>query len=210
MAVRHPIFARFYAWMSQGAEHRFGIAEHRDELLAGLSGRLVEIGAGNGLNFGHYPDTVEEVTAVEPEPYLRKLALAAASESPVRVRVTEGAAERLEFGDASFDAGVCSLVLCSVGNPARALAELFRVIKPGGELRFYEHVLAQEPRRARWQRRVDVIWPFFAGGCHTARRTTVQIERAGFEIAEMRRFEVGPSNLLNPVAPHVLGRARRP
>lgn len=119
-----------------------GAAEHRDELLAGLTGRVIEVGAGNGLNFRHYPTSVTEVVAIEPEPYLRERAQASAKASPVTVTVVDGTADQLPADDASFDAGVASLVLCSVDDQATALGELRRVIRPGGELRFYEHVVS--------------------------------------------------------------------
>ena len=165
-AVHHPVFARLYARMSPRAEEQ-GVAEHRDELLAGIAGRVVEVGAGNGLNFGHYPAAVTEVVAVEPEPYLRERALEAA-----------------------------------------ALAEIRRVLRPGGELRFYEHVVSHKPRSARVQRFLDDrgIWPRLAGGCHCARETDGAIERAGFAIERCRRFPFGPG----PFAlPHLVGVARR-
>lgn len=116
------------------------VGEHRDELLSGLSGRVVEIGAGNGMNFPHYPSAVEEVVALEPEAYLREKAEQAARGAPVPVRVDDAAAYPLPLEAASLDAAVARLVLCTVPEPARALAELRRVLKPGAELRFMEHV----------------------------------------------------------------------
>jgi ubiquinone/menaquinone biosynthesis C-methylase UbiE len=208
--VHHPIFSRFYARMSRGADQKLGVEEHRKKLLAGLSGTVIEVGAGNGLNFAHYPTTVSEVLAVEPEPHLRNLALVAAAAAPVAVELVDAVAQRLPVGDASCDAGVVSLVLCSVPSQARALAELMRVIRPGGELRFYEHVLSQEPKRARWQRRITPIWSFFGGGCHPARDTAAAIEKAGFQIEEIERLSVGPENVFNAASPHIVGRARRP
>ena len=120
-----------YARMSPGLE-RAGAAEHRTRLFAGLAGRVVEVGAGNGLNFSHYPASVGEVVAVEPEPYLRAQAETRAAQVAVPVRVVDGAASHLPLADASVDAGVASLVLCSVAHQAGALAELHRVIRPGG------------------------------------------------------------------------------
>jgi ubiquinone/menaquinone biosynthesis C-methylase UbiE len=94
-----------------------GQREHRQQLLAGLSGRVIEVGAGNGLNFPHYPETVSEVVAVEPEPYLRKRAAEAAAEASVKIEIVDGTADDLPAEDASFDAAVASLVLCSVPRP---------------------------------------------------------------------------------------------
>jgi SAM-dependent methyltransferase len=205
-AVRHPIFARLYARLSPGVERKGG-AEHRAELLAGTAGRVLEVGAGNGLNFAHYPPTVTEVVAVEPEPYLRERAAEAAAGAPVPVRVVEGVADAVPAEDGSFDAAVASLVLCSVPDQAAALAEIRRVLRSGGELRFYEHVVSNTPRMARLQRRADDwgIWPRFSGGCHASRDTVAAIEAAGFDIERVRRFPfaAGPMSLA-----HVIGLAR--
>lgn len=209
ISVHHPVFARFFAKMS-GAAEKAGVAEHRAELLAGLSGRVVEVGAGNGLNFGHYPPAVSEVLAVEPEPYLRRRAEAASVKAPVPVRVLDGTADGLPLENASVDAGVASLVLCSVADPASALAELARVIRPGGELRFYEHVRASAPRLARVQDWADLVWPRFGGGCHPNRDTERAIVGARFVVDSCRRFEFAPCFLARPVAPIILGVARRP
>jgi SAM-dependent methyltransferase len=200
---RHPLFARFYAWMSPKMEKR-GTAEHRRDLLAGLTGRVLEIGAGNGLNFEHYPPEVSEVVAVEPEPYLRQKAEQAAVEAVVPVRVMGGLADELPGADAEFDAAVASLVLCSVPDQARALAEIRRVLRAGGELRFYEHVRG-EGRRARMQDLADLVWPHVGAGCHPNRDTVGAIEAAGFRVDRVRRFD----HLGGVTAPHVIGLAIR-
>jgi ubiquinone/menaquinone biosynthesis C-methylase UbiE len=206
--VHHPVFARLWSLMSR---HEPGeIRRHRDELLAGLSGRVIEVGAGAGSNFAHYPASVEAVLAVEPEPYLRRQARAAAARVPIRIEVIEGVADRLPAGDASFDGAVASLVLCSVPDQARALAELQRVLRPGGELRFYDHVRSDRRWVAYTQRAVDkLFWPRAFGGCHTARDTPAAIAAAGFEVERLRRMSVGPVAVASPVALHVIGRARR-
>lgn len=206
--IRNPVFARVYDWVSARAEDA-GQREHRAELLEGLQGRVVEVGAGNGLSFPHYPASVSEVIAVEPEPFLRERATAAAADAPVPVQVVDGLADRLPLPDASLDAAVASLVLCSVPDQGRALAEIRRVLRPGGELRFYEHVRSQSNGFARFQRTVDVAWPRIAGGCHTHRDTRRAIVAGGFRIERCRRFTFRPCSLVAPVAPHVLGRARR-
>jgi SAM-dependent methyltransferase len=204
--VRHPIFARVYERLSRVMERDIG--EHRHELLAGLSGRVLEIGAGNGMNFPHYPSTVAEVVALEPEPHLREKARQAAAEAPVRVSVGDAAAYPLPLETASVDAAVASLVLCTVPDQASALAELRRVVTPGAELRFMEHVRSDRPRKARLQKRLDGsgAWPFVAGGCHCSRDTVSAIEAAGFTVERMRRFDLGPSWI--HTNPHVLGVAR--
>ena len=203
------MFARMYARMARDFEAK-GAAEHREEALAGLTGRVVEIGAGTGANFVHYPATVTEVVAVEPEAYLRDLAAQAAASAPVPVTVLDGMADDLPLDDAACDAGVASLVLCTVPDQAAALGELRRVIRPGGELRFFEHVRSESPRLARVQRAIDVVWPRLGGGCHTNRATLDGIEAAGFTVEKLRRFTFRPSLVVAPTAPHIIGLARRP
>jgi ubiquinone/menaquinone biosynthesis C-methylase UbiE len=206
-AVHHPLFARLYSRLAKHEDER-GNADNRRELLAGLKGRVVEVGAGIGSNFAHYPPAVTEVIAVEPEPYLRKQAEDAVAHAAVPVRVVEGVADALPLEDQAVDAGVASLVLCSVPDQATALAELQRVIKAGGELRFYEHVLSNRESRRRFQRFMDAtVWPRMAGGCHMTRDTRAEIERAGFIVQRSRRFPFPPGNF---GLPHILGSARRP
>ena len=127
------------------------LALPRRELLSGLSGHVLEVGAGNGMNFGHYPGTVEEVVAVEPEPYLRARAQDATHDAAVRIVVEDALADELPHEPGSFDAVVACLVLCSVPDSKRAVAELRRVLKSGGELRFLEHVSSSRSRKARIQ-----------------------------------------------------------
>ncbi len=207
--VRHPIFARVYERLARIAEGRGG-AEHRRALLRECRGRVIEIGAGSGANFAHYPATVSEVIAVEPESRLREHAREAAARAPVPVSVHDGHAGSLPCETGGFDVGVASLVLCTVPDQQRALAELFRAIRPGGELRFYEHVRAVRPGELRIQRIADAtFWPRIAGGCHLARDTRAGIEQAGFEIERCERFAFSPAPYLPP-APHILGVARRP
>jgi ubiquinone/menaquinone biosynthesis C-methylase UbiE len=206
--VNRPLFARIQTWGS-AVEERRGGAERRRQLLDGLSGRVVEVGAGSGVSFGHYPPSVRELVAVEPEPTLRQLALRAADTAPVPVRVIDGVAEDLPLEDASMDAAVIAGVLCSVPDPARALAEVARVLRHGGELRFYEHVLARNARLAALQRRLDAsLWPHLFGGCHTSRDTEATLIAAGFAIDARERFSFRPTLLATPSAPRILGRAR--
>src|SRR5436305_242137 len=206
--VKHPLFARVYTRVAPGLDKKGG-AEHRDELLAGLTGRVIEVGAGIGSNFEHYPDTVEEVVAVEPEPYLRDKAAESAARAPVKVTIVDGVADRLPAGDGEFDAGVASLVLCSVPDQRAALAELHRVIRAGGELRFYEHVVARSARFARAQHIVDPVWTRIAGGCHLDRDTAAAIEAARFSVESIRRFSFHVSLLDRLAAPQIVGVARR-
>jgi ubiquinone/menaquinone biosynthesis C-methylase UbiE len=204
-----PRFARTYLRAAKTAERR-GATEHRRRLLNALRGTVLEIGAGHGLNFPHYPTDVTEVIAIEPEPTLRARAAEAASAAPVPVRVLAGVADDLPLKDESVDAVIARLVLCSVPDQDRALAELRRVLRPEGELRFYEHVIPRcQPKRLLLQL-VDRsgLWPRIAGGCHPARDTTAAIEHAGFHIEANERIMFAASRF-EPATPHILGIARR-
>ena len=205
--ARGPLWARSYVRLARKADQRGG-ADHRRRLLEGLTGRVAEIGAGQGVNFAHYPQSVSEVVAVEPLAYLRTLAEQAAQRAPVRVTVLEGTAGALPFDDSSFDAAVVSLVLCSVPDQQRALKEIGRVLRPGGELRFYEHVVARNAVAAALMRFADAtFWPRVAGGCHCARDTASAIGEAGFGIERLQRF-IFRGATLEPPIPHILGCAR--
>jgi ubiquinone/menaquinone biosynthesis C-methylase UbiE len=207
-AFQHPRFARMYERISAQAERR-GTVEYRDRALAGLSGRVIEVGAGNGLNFAHYPDTVTEVLAVEPEDRLRALAEQAAPLAPVPVRVVAGHADALPAEDGTFDAAVASLVLCSVPDVRSALAELRRVLRPGGELRFLEHVRSGTPWLGLLQDAITPLWSRAGGGCHPNRDTAAAIRVAGFHIQQLDRFCYAPLRFL-PKHTHILGRAHTP
>ena len=196
--MRNPLFARYFDRCGARLEERGG-REIRGELLAGLSGRVIEVGAGTGLNFPRYPVSVREVVAVEPEPYLRGRAAAAAAGAPVPVRVTDGTAAELPAAGGEFDAVVVSGVLCSVGDVPAALAEFSRVLRPGGQLRFWEHVRSRDPAYARFQRAADLAWPRLMGGCHVHRDTLAAIGRV-FTVEACRGFRFPPSALLSPPA----------
>jgi ubiquinone/menaquinone biosynthesis C-methylase UbiE len=207
--IARPRFARLYLRSAANAEQR-GATHHRRRLLQGLRGTVVEIGAGHGLNFPHYPPEVTEVVAIEPEPTLRSQAEAAADGATVPIRVIAGVADELPLADTSVDAVVASLVLCSVPDQQHALAEIRRVLRPDGELRFYEHVIPRcQPKRLLLQL-VDRsgVWPAIAGGCHPARDTTEAIMQAGFDIEEIERFGFSAQRF-EPLIPYILGKARR-
>ncbi len=203
----HPVFARLWAPLARGMDRQGG-AERRVQLLAGLEGRIVEVGAGTGTSFPHLPQAVTDVVAVEPEPYLRRLAHEEAEQSAVPIEVVDGVAGDLPVADNSADAVVTSLVLCSVPDQRRALAEIARVLRPGGRLRFFEHVVAERPAHRRLQRALDAtVWPTLAGGCHTARETVDAIRAAGLTITSLERMRFPDTPVPMPTSPHALGEA---
>src|SRR5712672_3635983 len=190
-AFQHPRFARLYEKISAQTGERT-VAMFGGAAAFGLRGRVVEVGAGNGMNFRHYPTTVNEVVAVEPENRLRALAQRAADTATVPVTVVAGHGDALPFDDATFDVAVVSLVLCSVPEPGHFLAELRRVLKPGGELRFFEHVRSSRPLLGVFQDVITPPWSVIGGGCHLNRDSLGAINAAGFEIDELDRFAYRP------------------
>ncbi|OEU96630.1 class I SAM-dependent methyltransferase [Streptomyces oceani] len=207
--VRHPVFARIYPRVNRFAEAH-GATEHRRELLADATGCVVEVGAGGGATFRHYPPQVSRVIAVEPEPRLRRLARLVSAEAPVPVEVRAGQAEELPLADGSADGVVVSLVLCSLADVPRALAEARRVLRPGGSLYFYEHVRSTHARLARKQRLLDRVWPLFAGGCRLTRDSEQAVIDAGFSIQRVRRFDFVINGRTTPSSPCVIGVGRKP
>jgi ubiquinone/menaquinone biosynthesis C-methylase UbiE len=206
----HPIFARFYDRMTAGTE-RAGLGEMRHELLATASGRVLELGAGTGHNLEHYTDAVSELVMTEPDPHMaRRLRerLAEERSTPARVEVIEVPAEDLPFDDGSFDTVVATLVLCTVTDQQRTLAEARRVLVEGGRFLYIEHVRSSRPGLARWQDRLQRPWGFFAGGCHPNRATDQAIADAGFWIDSLERGKLPKAPPL--VRPLIRGTARRP
>ena len=202
----NPFFARLYHHVlrrsSSEAELRF-----RREALEGLRGTVVEVGPGNGPNFGHYRPPVERVVAVEPEPYLRRKAAEAAELALVRIEVVAGDAEHLPLADGEADAVVFAHVLCSVPDQGRALAEARRVLRPGGELRIFEHVHPEHRVGAAFLNLADrTFWPRVFGGCHPNRDTRAALAAAGYDVAGVRRLKPREGGL-EPPLPHLLGRA---
>lgn len=205
--VDHPFFA--WIWPAIAAHETEAVRALRRENLAGLSGRVLEVGAGTGTNFAFYSDSVEQVVAIEPEPRLAARARDAAADAPVPVHVTNETVENFTAAE-PFDAVVCSLVLCSISDPDMVLRQLFSRLRPGGQLRYFEHV-ASGGIRGRLQRFVDAtFWPRLSGNCHTHRDTERSILAAGFEVVGARREQTLPAWAPLPVWEFALGRARRP
>jgi ubiquinone/menaquinone biosynthesis C-methylase UbiE len=179
MAIYPRIFAAIYDLSFHRGE-RAGMADRRRRLLATARGRVLEIGAGTGLNLPYYTDAVSELVLTEPEaPMARRLARRAGGREVVSAR-----AEALPFADASFDTVVSTLVLCTVEDPAGALAEARRVLRPGGRLLFIEHVRA-EGGLARWQDRLAGVWRHVGNGCHANRDTLTTLSANGFAVSDV-------------------------
>jgi SAM-dependent methyltransferase len=206
----HPIFARFYDRMTAGTE-RAGLAQMRRELLATASGRVLELGAGTGHNLEHYTDAVTDLVMTEPDPHMaRRLRDRLATEPGAagNPTVVEASAEDLPFDDGSFDTVVATLVLCTVGDPQRALAEARRVLVEGGRLLYIEHVRSTRPGLGRWQDRLERPWGFLAAGCHPNRPTDQALADAGFWIDSLERDKLPKAPPI--VRPLIRGVARRP
>ncbi len=194
MSLWGRIFAAMYDRMLAGSEDN-GLTDRRAELLAGARGRVLEIGAGTGLNLPHYPaEGLDELVLTEPEaPMARRLEDRVAG-SARDIQVMRAGAEELPFKDASFDTAVSTLVLCTVTDPVRTLAELHRVLVPGGRLLFLEHVRNPDPKRAKKQDRITPVWRHVGHGCHANRDTPRLIREAGFDVTEFEEghFPKGP------------------
>ena len=205
---RESTFGRTYARAGPRMDAR-GAADHRRRLVAAASGVVLEIGAGYGATFPFYPAGVTEVLALEPDPTLRGLARTAAGKAPVPVTVVDGVAESLPAADDSVDVVVSSLVLCSVADQSAVLAEVARVLRPGGLLLFYEHVRSAHRMLGAAEDLLTPLWSRVAGGCHPNRDTAAAIAGAGLAVQDLDRFgfSVLPGN---PRLAHVLGSARKP
>jgi ubiquinone/menaquinone biosynthesis C-methylase UbiE len=195
---RHPIFAGLYDRMLAGVE-RAGLGAMRSGVLADARGETLEIGAGTGHNLAHYPHTLDRLVLTEPDPYMARRLRRRLHELELTAEVVEAGAESLPFADSSFDTVVSTLVLCTVPDPARAIEEVARVLRPGGSLLCLEHVVSpSSPRLARWQRRLERPWGWFAGGCHPNRNTAEALLAGGFDLAQ-----VEPDRMPNAAGPIV-------
>ena len=201
----HPVFAAWYRWFG-GLADRGGFADHRRRLLVEARGVVVEIGAGTGLNFRHYPAGVE-VVATEPDPHMLKGARRAARKARATLSLRQAPAEALPLPTGSADTVVSTLVLCSVPDQAAALAEAVRVLKPGGRLLLLEHVRASDPGLAGEQDRRERTQVRFAGGCHPNRDTLAAVVAAGFEAGAVEPVTLPGMRLTRP---GIAGVARKP
>lgn len=185
----------------------------RTELLRDLSGEVLEIGAGTGASLPRYPKAVTRLVLCEPDRHMRRQLQARVDSLGLsHANVLDASLDDLPIAPESFDAVVCSLVLCSVSDQHRALSGILRVLKPRGRLVFLEHVAADDnPRRLRWQRRLEPIWKRFMGNCHLARRTESAILNAGFEIKWIKRESIRKAlPIVRPSIRGVAQKAHRP
>jgi ubiquinone/menaquinone biosynthesis C-methylase UbiE len=185
---------------------RAGMAKRREDLLAGASGRVLELGAGTGLNLPYYPDGLDELVLTEPATPMVSRLERRAHRSGNSSRVIKASAESLPFEDDSFDTLVSTLVLCTVDDPDRVIAEVGRVLRPGGKLLFLEHVRSDSRRLAKWQDRLERPWHAFAAGCHANRPTVELLRESPLEVdaVENDRWSWMPA-LVHPLA---IGEAR--
>ncbi|HWB68619.1 MAG TPA: class I SAM-dependent methyltransferase [Solirubrobacterales bacterium] len=174
-------FAALYDRALQATEEA-GLRDMRSSVLADAGGRTVDLGAGTGANLGLFPAAVEELTLVEPDPHMLKSLRAKVLEQGLEAEIVPAGAEDLPFADDSFDTAVFTLVLCTVPDPAKALAEAARVLKPGGKVLFIEHVRSEKPALARWQDRFEGPWRFLGDGCHCNRDTIAAIEASPLQL----------------------------
>lgn len=202
MTEGHRLFAALYDRFN-GAMERGWMGERRARLLSGARGVVLEIGGGTGANVPHYRD-VERVLVSEPDPFMRRKLQPKLAHARVPVEMSDAGAESLPFPDESFDTVVSTLVLCTVPDQRAALAEIQRVLRPGGRLLFIEH-LRGEDSIARWQDRIEPLWRRLMGGCHPNRDTVAAIRGSGFEIEALESFY--PPVPLSGITPHVQGAA---
>jgi ubiquinone/menaquinone biosynthesis C-methylase UbiE len=205
MSEGHPIFALFYGWFGPLGD-RAGFGELRRSLLAEARGTVVEVGAGTGLNLRHYPPEVELI-ATEPDPHMFKRAQKAARQTATNVTIRQASASSLPFDDASVDMVVSTLVLCSVLDQATTLAEIDRVLRPGGSLLLLEHVRSQDPVLALRQDQRERSHVRFAGGCHPNRDTLQVVAAAGFDTEAIERVTLPGFRITRP---GIRGIAKKP
>jgi SAM-dependent methyltransferase len=189
------------------ATEEAGLREMRRGLLGQARGRVLELGAGTGLNLELYPhEGLDSLTVTEPDPHMFKQLRKRAEEACPGADLVQAGAEALPFADDSFDTAVVTLVLCTVPDQTAALKEITRVLKPGGQLLFLEHVRAHDSSLAKWQDRLEGPWRFLGDGCHCNRDTVAAISAAGFELGAVERGELPKAPPI--VRPLVQGSAR--
>jgi ubiquinone/menaquinone biosynthesis C-methylase UbiE len=164
------------------------VGEERGKALAGVKGRVLEVGFGSGHNLPHYPPGVERVVGVDPSGESARLARRRIARAPFPVELVPLAGEQLDAADGSFDSVVCTFTLCTIGDPLAALGQMRRVLAPGGCLFFVEHGRSDEPRVQRWQDRLNGAQRWLFGGCNLNRPMDQLITEAGFELVSLERY----------------------
>ncbi len=204
-AKGHRWFAAIYDRLMAGPENTFmkGI---RQEVVGGARGQVLEIGCGTGASFPYYQDSLARIVATEPDPYMLERAKRRAAQLAKPIELQQAPAEVLPFPDASFDAVISTLVLCTVKEPLKALSEVRRVLRPDGQFRFYEHVRYDHAFGAFWQDLITPLWRWFAAGCHPNRDVEGFLHQAGFAVVQIQRLQLYPP--IPPMAfarPHIMG-----
>jgi ubiquinone/menaquinone biosynthesis C-methylase UbiE len=202
-----PLFAAIYDPATALLERTL-LGPHRDYLVADLDGTVLDLGAGTGAMFPYFKrvaDSSTELHAIEPDPHMRKQATEKAERRSLPIRIEAAPAEALPYDDGTFDVVIASMVFCTIPDVESAMAEVARVLKPGGELRFFEHVI-DDGWRARVQSLLAPLWKRLAGGCHLTRQTGSRlVTDRSFDVVEIDRFTLG----ITPVRPFVRGTLRK-
>ena len=195
----HKWFSAIWDWQTKHEPAE--IRRWRDDIVGGARGHVLEIGCGVGANFSRYSQSATKVVATDPDPFMLDRARRRATEVGPNIEVREAEAESLPFDDASFDAVVSTLNMCSVTDPARALAEVHRVLKPDGQYRFFDHVRYKNPVGALFQDLATPLWTWVGAGCHPNRDIELLIREAGLDIVDIQH-----AHLVPPIPPMIIVR----
>lgn len=208
-SLRSWLMAKFYDFFMRKVEKKY-FSKWRSGLLKNLSGTVLEVGAGTGVNIFNYSSIISKLTLTEPDPNMFKiLSKRAMQRNDITVEIHRATVEKLPFSDNSFDFVVCTFLMCSVISPQDSLSEIFRVLKSGGKYVFLEHVANTNNNRAyKWQKRIEPLWKFFSGNCHMTRNTAYEIETSGFKILDIHHeYITGGGTIINPF---IRGVAQKP
>ena len=208
-SLRSWFMAKVYDFVMRKAEKKY-FSKWRSDLLKNLSGSVLEVGAGTGVNNFYYPSIISKLTLTESDPNMLKILRKRAKQrNDITVEIHRATVEKLPFPDNSFDFVVCTFLMCSVISPQDSLSEIFRVLKSGGKYVFLEHVANAENNRAyKWQKRIEPIWKFVGGNCHMTRNTAYEIDTSGFEILDLcTEYMTGGPSIINPF---IRGVAQKP
>ncbi len=200
-------FTAWYGYVMRRIDE-YGLRETRRELLASAHGRVLDVGTGTGSNLGLFPEAVEQLVLAEPDEHMLRVLRRKLARAPLDAELVRAPAEALPFAAESFDCVTCTMVMCTMPDPARGLEEMARVLKPGGRLLFLEHVRSEDAGFARTQDRVDPLWRFLADGCHCNRDALAAIEASPLRLEGFQRGHMPAAPRL--IVPLVVGTAIRP